>query len=76
MPEWQTSLAQRFTWAHNNSTGLPSTGPSFKLCCLENSFIRSIELAEQLLKTNSVEAVLVGAVDNDPILENVIWLEW
>ncbi|MBT8339779.1 MAG: hypothetical protein KJP07_07175 [Desulfatitalea sp.] len=49
------------------------TGPSFKMCCLENSFIQALELAQSLLGEKSVDAVLVGAVDGDPLLESAIW---
>jgi PfaB family protein len=49
------------------------TGPVYKLCDLENSFVRSIELARFVLQDSSVEAVLLGAIDADPLLESLVW---
>jgi acyl transferase domain-containing protein/3-hydroxymyristoyl/3-hydroxydecanoyl-(acyl carrier protein) dehydratase len=49
------------------------TGPVYKLCDLENSFTRSIELARLLLHDRSIDAVLLGAIDADPLLETLVW---
>ena len=49
------------------------TGPTFKMSCMDNSFLRGIEYGKFLLENGDVDAVLVGAVDNDPLLENIAW---
>jgi acyl transferase domain-containing protein/3-hydroxymyristoyl/3-hydroxydecanoyl-(acyl carrier protein) dehydratase len=49
------------------------TGPVYKLCDLENSFARSIELTRLLMQDNSIDAVLLGAIDADPLLESLVW---
>lgn len=51
------------------------TGPVFKISEMENSFLRSIELAQLLLANRSVEAVLVGALDAQPLLETLAWYD-
>jgi acyl transferase domain-containing protein/3-hydroxymyristoyl/3-hydroxydecanoyl-(acyl carrier protein) dehydratase len=49
------------------------TGPVYKLCDLEHSFARSIELTRSLLQDDSIDAVLLGAIDADPLLESLVW---
>jgi len=59
------------------ATRIPSLwnfiGPAFKMSCMDNSFLRGLEFGKLLLETGDVEAVLIGVIDNDPILENLIW---
>lgn len=49
------------------------TGPTFKMSCMDNSFLRGIEYGKFLLENGDVDAVLVGAVDNAPLLINTAW---
>ncbi|MBD2663049.1 PfaB family protein [Richelia sinica FACHB-800] len=48
------------------------SGPSFSISAVENAAFKAIELAQMLLATNEVEAVLVGAVDLAGGVENVL----
>lgn len=50
-------------------------GPALKLCSLENSLLSALDAAEKMLHSDSLEAVVVAAVDNDPALENRILLK-
>lgn len=48
------------------------TGPAFTLSAAENSAAKALEVAQMLLSTGEVEAVLVGAVDLAGGLEHVL----
>ncbi|TAE60227.1 MAG: polyketide synthase [Nostocales cyanobacterium] len=48
------------------------SGPSFTISAVETATFKALELAEMLLATNEVEAVVVGAVDLAGGVENVL----
>lgn len=48
------------------------TGPSFTLTAVESSAFKALEVAQMLLMTNEVDAVVVGAVDMAGGVENVL----
>jgi PfaB family protein len=48
------------------------SGPSFSITAVENSALKALEVAEMLLSSGEVDAVLVGAVDLAGGVENVL----
>lgn len=48
------------------------SGPSFTITAVENSALKALEVAEMLLTSGEVDAVLVGAVDLAGGVENVL----
>ncbi|MGV0024446.1 PfaB family protein [Phormidesmis priestleyi] len=54
------------------STVWDFTGPTFTVSAEENSVFKALEVAQMLLSDNTVDAVLVGAVDLTGGVENVL----
>ncbi|MBD2138879.1 type I polyketide synthase [Anabaena sp. FACHB-1237] len=48
------------------------TGPSFTISAVETGTFKALEIAQMLLETNEVEAVIIGAVDLAGGIENVL----